>query len=116
MATWQTYYYRDPDGEPPTREVAGRFSIDAAEVYESQTYWDGRNTRQCATRSQWDHETLYRTAGGRWVMHSWSAWQGREERWELVHDDTVEAWCLRAERHDVLERYWPEWIGQEVAL
>lgn len=55
------------------------FDPQAAERFDEATYWDGRNHISKATGSQFDHEALFRTAGGRWVLHSWSQWQGSRE-------------------------------------
>lgn len=38
--------------------------------------WNGSNHISQATGSQWEHESLLRTAGGWWVLHRWSQWQG----------------------------------------
>lgn len=111
-----TIYRTLDDDDMPRRVVAGRFDPDRAEKFASDTYWNGCNTIDCNTNSQWDHLALWRTAGGRWVLHRWSAWQGSRETWELVDNDAAMRWCLAAERHDLLDRFWPEISEQEMIL
>lgn len=60
-------------------ENSGRlFNPDAKthQCWEEDTRWDGRNRISCATGSPWVHERLYRTKSGRWIIYSWSQWQG----------------------------------------
>ena len=74
------------------------FNIKTAEAFGEETRWDGNNYISCATGSQWDHEEIYRTKSGRWVLHHWSQWQGstlateisNEEaaRWLVINDRT----------------------------
>jgi hypothetical protein len=70
------------------------FDIDKAERFDEDTYWDGRNMISKATGSQWHHEVLYRTAGGKWILHRWSQWQGDRESWTEVTDDAAAAWLV----------------------
>jgi hypothetical protein len=56
-----------------TRAV-GWFDPDTADYYPEATRWDGSNNVSIATGSQWHHQGLYRTRGGRWVLESWSQW------------------------------------------
>lgn len=57
--------------------TVGWYDLDRAEGWSEGTRWDGNNHVSRATGSQYDHEELRRTAGGRWAIHSWSQWQGR---------------------------------------
>jgi len=71
------------------------FDLDRSVRYEEATFWDGRNRISRATGSQWDHEVLYRTAGGRWVKHWWSQWQGSVDRWEEIDPVEAAGWLVR---------------------
>jgi hypothetical protein len=73
------------------------FDLDAAEKFEEATFWDGNNRRSKATNTPWDHEELYRTASGRWVLHWWSQWQGTVDRWEEISEAEAAAWLVRNE-------------------
>jgi len=88
----------------------GRFFYpQKAERYDESVYFDGENVISRATGSQWDHETLYRTAGGRWILHSWSQRQGTPETWEEVDEATAVKWLVINRYEDVPE------IEEEVA-
>ena len=73
----------------PTLE--GWFDLELA------TSWDGNNNISLATGSQWDHERLYRTKGGRWVLNWWSQWEGRKETYRFIDPDTAQAWLIENE-------------------
>jgi hypothetical protein len=89
--------YSYPDDEP--RFLDGWFDRDAADRYSEATDWDGHNHISRATRSQWDHETLYRTTGGRWILNAWSRRQGSLETFEFVTAEDAKTWLL-ANEHD----------------
>jgi len=71
------------------------FDEDKAEVFNEDTDWDGNNRISCATGSQWNHETLYRTKSKRWVLNWWSQWQGSTETYTEIDDKTAAAWLVR---------------------
>jgi len=91
----------DSDGH-----VVGWFDIDAATRYPEGTRWDGHNNVSLAggsrwghldTGSRWEHELLFRTAGGRWVVNHWSRWQGVPEWYRFVTDEEAREWLIRCE-------------------
>lgn len=69
--------------------------------YDEATRWDGNNHISLATGSQWEHQELYRTAGGRWVLHSWSQWQGSGESYEPIDETAAVAWLVANEHEDL---------------
>lgn len=71
------------------------FDLRTAERYEEATFWDGRNRRSCATGSQWEHEELFRTASGCWVLHRWSQWQGTTDSWDEITPPQAAKWLLQ---------------------
>lgn len=75
------------------------FDLDKAKKYEEDTYWNGQNHISRATGSQWEHESLYRTAKDSWILHSWSQWQGSVPTWNKVSTPEAAAW-LAANSHD----------------
>ena len=89
-------------------ELEGWFDEAKAEEFKEATRWDGSNHISIATGSQWDHQALYRTAGGRWVLHSWSQWQGRPETYRFVSDDKAREWLLKNEHDEAVEKYFGE--------
>ena len=70
------------------------FDTDKAVVFKEDTWWDGNNYISTPTGSQWDHQTLYFTGGGTWVLNSYSAWQNSNDSWEVICEDTAFAWLI----------------------
>jgi hypothetical protein len=68
------------------------FDASKAKRWEEDTRWDGHNHVSLATGSQWDHERLYRTPGGIYVLHHWSQWQGSTETYEEVTREAAARW------------------------
>ena len=89
-------------------ELVGWFDRAKAEEFDEGARWDGSNHISLATGSQWDHEILYRTAGGRWVLHRWSQWQGRPERYRFITDAEAQTWLLKNEHDAAVERFFGE--------
>jgi hypothetical protein len=71
------------------------FDADKAQKWDEDTYWDGHNRISCATGTRWDHETLYRTAKGRWVLHWWSQWPGTRPSFREITPQEAASWLLR---------------------
>lgn len=94
--------------------VIGWFDPARATEYRESTTWDGSNHISDATGSQTEHEILYRTAGGRYVLHRWSQWQGTPDSYRYIEDDDSREWLLR-NGHDaaVAEVFGP--IEEETA-
>lgn len=70
------------------------FDADKAQLWGERREHDGRNYISQATGSQWEHERLYRTAKGSWVLRSWSDWQGSRESYRRVDDSEAHVWLL----------------------
>ena len=67
----------------------------AKNVWEEDTYFDGRNHVSCVTRSEWEHQTLYLSRKDRYyIVHS-SQWQGSVDRAEFVTMHEAAAWLLQ---------------------
>lgn len=88
--------------------TTGHFDIDKAERIDEATYWDGNNLISVHTRSNFYHQALYRTAGGRWVLNAWSQWQNVRETYDFIDDASAEAWLLLNDSDDVLTKYFGE--------
>ncbi len=111
--------YADPDPEQGDgrERLVGWFDKDTATVFGEDTWWNGHNHISEATGSQWDHEELLRTPGGRWVLHEWSQRQGSRERWSYATDNYAREWLLRNHHDQAAERYFgpiPAEHGPEV--
>lgn len=88
-------------------ELVGHFDLDRAEEYDEVRRWDGNNMVSTNT-GKYGRQTLYRTAGGRWVLLETSQWAGVEPTWEFLSDERARDWLLRNEQDDVVERYLGE--------
>ena len=62
--------------------------------WEEDTRWDGSNHISKATGSQWVHQTLYRSAKGRYYVETVSQWQGSLPGAELVSAEDAARWLL----------------------
>ncbi|MGV7585211.1 ribbon-helix-helix domain-containing protein [Mycobacterium kansasii] len=94
----------DADDYEGTRTLAGWFDDDSAESYSEDTRWDGNNHISIPTGSQWEHEHLFRTAGGRWVLHRWSQWQGTTSDYRFVSGNRARDWLLANDHEAAVER------------
>jgi hypothetical protein len=71
------------------------FSLESATVWEEARRWDGNNMVSVATGSQWEHERLYLTAKGAWVLYSWSQqWQGTLGRYTVIPESVASEWLV----------------------
>lgn len=68
------------------------FSTETSEEFKEDTYHDGSNWISKATGSQWHHEKLYRTAGGRFILSKWSNYQGSTETFEEIDNEDAAIW------------------------
>lgn len=109
MTRINVFYYGNPDDpgyEGPVR--VGHFSPESAEVFEEDTRWDGNSNVSVNPVGSYGHQMLYRTRGGRWVLHEWSQWQGVREKYEFVSDETARDWLLRNREDAAVEK----WFGK----
>jgi hypothetical protein len=73
------------------------FDHDSATRYEEGSSWNGSNTISLATGSQWDHEWLHKTAGGAWILESYSARDSVVDRYDRVSASDAASWLVRNE-------------------
>ncbi len=99
------YNYDEIDG---TSTLAGWFNSDTAVEIREGTRWDGSNNISLATSERYGHESLFRTRGGRWVLHHWSQWQGVEPTYRFVGDDEAREWLIRNECEAEIAEYFGE--------
>lgn len=95
------------------RRLAGHFDRDKATAFYEDTRWDGEDNISVVTGSEWDHERLYRTARGRWVLHTWTQRAPFSETYEYIIDSAARDWLLRNELDGDVEEYFGE-IEEEV--
>lgn len=89
------------------------FDLDAAKRFEEGRYFDGRNHISLATGTQWDHEALYRTQSGKWILRRDSQWQGSRETFEEIDNAAAARWLVTNE-HEAHEACAAEYAQLEV--
>jgi hypothetical protein len=89
-----------------TKTLDGWFDRDKAEEISEATDWNGSNHFSVHTRTQFHHEMLLRTHGGRWVLHEWSQWQNDTPTYSFVDDAAAKKWLIVNGSDDVVERYF----------
>ena len=73
----------------------GWLNLATAKKFDEDRYFDGHNRISAATGSQWDHEVLYRSVGGVYVLHTWSQYQGTQDTWQRISVDRAVEWLLK---------------------
>lgn len=68
------------------------FSPDSAKFYDEAKNYDGNNMISQATGSQTEHEALYRTNGGRFILNEWSDHQGSTASYSEVSNEAAAKW------------------------
>ncbi len=97
----------DPHADPwGDRRLVGWYDTKSTEWFEESRHHDGHNWISDATGSQWNHESVGRTAGGRWVLHHESQWQGTMPYSEFVSDDRAHEWLLANDQDEAAERFF----------
>ena len=66
----------------------------ATQHWDEETDWNGSNWISRPTKSQWHHETLYRSRKGRYYIESTSQYQGDRPRAEWISKRQAAAWLL----------------------
>lgn len=106
MARINVYTYAKDEYDETT--LAGWFNDDASTAYQEATRWDSNNQVSVNPVDQYSHQILYRTKGGRWVLHTWSQWQGAEPKFEFVNDATAKDWLIRNDEDDAVQKWFGE--------
>jgi hypothetical protein len=90
------------------------FDSDKATQYKEDTYYNGNNHISKSTGSQWNHEALYRTASGKWVLNCYSQYQGTIETYEIISPATAARWFVKNEYEDIPKELQEETSSLEV--
>lgn len=106
MARINVYKYAEDEHDETT--LAGWFNTDAATKYDEDTNWDGNNHVSVNPVGKYGHQAIYRTKGGRWVLNTWSQWQGSEDKYEFVSDATAKDWLIRNDEDAAVK----QWFGE----
>lgn len=85
----------DPRDDVSQRRRAGFFTAESADYCEGdRAVFDGSNLADVNTRDQNRGQGLYRTAQGRWVLRTWSNWQGETDTYNYTTDDDARDWLI----------------------
>lgn len=87
-----------------TDDSGAWFDAEKATEFTELTRYDGSNRISRATGSQYEHELLYFTAGGKWVMNCWSNWQGSQESYSAKTAEEAVLWLAKNEHAEEAEK------------
>jgi len=90
--------------------LTGWFDSEKAVSYSENTTWDGSNYISKATGCQTEHECLYVTKGKKFILNSWSQWQGTIETYIEIGKDEAAKWLVKNDYQDI-----PSILEAEVA-
>jgi hypothetical protein len=79
------------------------FDRGAATRYDECTRWDGNNHVPVGTGPRWNHAALYRTAGGKWILHTWSQMEAIASQWLTLSDGAAAEWLASNRHYNVVE-------------
>lgn len=108
MTRINVYTYASDDDYSSETALAGWFNDDAATRYDEQTRWDGNNSVSVNPVGPYGHQALYRTKSNRWVLNTWSQYQGVQERYEFVDDDDAKNWLTLNEEDAAVVQHFGE--------
>lgn len=78
-----------------TSENGAWFDAEKAELYKEDKWWNGNNWISSATGSQFEHEAIYITKSGKFILNSWSDFQGSQESYELITKEDAARWFAK---------------------
>ena len=68
------------------------FDMDKATKYSEESEWNGNNYISKATGKQCYHENIFVTKSGKYILHSWSNYQGVSETFEEISKKQAANW------------------------
>jgi hypothetical protein len=79
------------------------FNKDSAESFDEAKVWNGSNHISKVTGSQFEHERLYITPKKRFVLNTWSNFQGTADTYTIIDKDDAVEWLIRNEYYTEVE-------------
>lgn len=73
----------------------GWFDLDSATGYSEDTRWDGFNMVSKVTGTPWDHERLFITRRGIYILYHWSQREGSRDRYVRIDAREAADWLTR---------------------
>ncbi|MFA5478934.1 MAG: hypothetical protein WC337_02840 [Candidatus Muiribacteriota bacterium] len=89
------------------------FDLNKTVVFNEASEWDGNNWISLATGSQWQHEKLYKTAGNRFILGTWSNYQGVMDTYTEITKEEAARW-LSINNHEPDELCKDEFFALEI--
>jgi hypothetical protein len=71
------------------------FDADKATLFKENSFHNGRNFISKATGNQFSHEWLYVTAGNKFVLNSFSDYQGVPKTYMLINKEDAAKWFTK---------------------
>jgi len=71
------------------------FDPEAADHYDEISIFNGSNHISMATGTQFDHECIYRTKSGKYILHKYSQWQGKMDTFVQVSKEEAARWFAK---------------------
>ena len=87
-------YFTDPNDPRQPQRRAGFFTQESATYWHGDKRWDGENRADINTKDSGRGEGIYRTAQGRWVLRSWSNWQGEDDTHAYITETDARDWLI----------------------
>ncbi|MET7334399.1 hypothetical protein [Nonomuraea sp. NPDC005650] len=51
---------------------------------------------------------MYRTAEGKWVLHRWSQWEGKDDTYKFIDHARARIWLLTCNHDDAVVKHFGE--------
>lgn len=83
------------------------FNPDTSEYFEESTYHNGSNYISYVTGSQFHHEGLYITKNKRYILNSWSDYQGSVPKYKEISKEEAVEWLIRNGYYNSVEELYP---------
>lgn len=75
------------------------FDMDKTTEFKNRYFWDGYNNVS-KSAGKHNHESIYRTANGKWVLEFTSQWQDINDSYTELDDEEAAAWFMKNEYDD----------------
>jgi hypothetical protein len=114
MARINIYAPLDEYAPDERRPVVGWYDPDkAVAAINENTEWNGNTLVSVVAGGAFEHETLYLTKAGRWVLYHWSQWQRTAPTSQFLTATEARDWLTRNGSDDEIERHFGETLEEE---
>ena len=94
-----------------TDENGKWFDAESSEKFTEESYFNGRNCISKATDTQFNHQDLFYTKSGKWIICNWSNWQGSITTYSIISETRAAEWFLKQSTNlpECLKKYESEY-------